>query len=131
LNYIETLLQERQALRAEVQQARDEIAHLQGQKARPTFKANRPAPVLHPHPAARAAKKVATSDTPLSPRAERIKIDREAVIPLDHASWPPNFRSTGYRLDAATPSTRGSSMKPTCWQVCRDSPSGSSYAPSS
>jgi hypothetical protein len=102
LNHIETLEAELRELREENQRLRDEIARLTGQKAKPHFKANRPATDVQSEPAQpdppRAAPRTKAKPTTATvPRAERIKIDREQVVPLDRSQLPPDFQSAGYR----------------------------------
>ncbi len=99
LNHIETLEAELQALRDENQQLRDENARLKGQKPKPQFNANRPAGDASGTPAqsSPAAAKPKPSPDSRVPRAERIKIDREQVVPLERSQLPPDFQSAGYR----------------------------------
>lgn len=96
LNHIETLEAELQELREENQRLRDEVARLKGQKGKPQFKANR-----LPHPNPDKPSPVSTTDpkptAPPVPRAERVKIDREVIVPLDRSQLPPDFASRGYR----------------------------------
>lgn len=99
LNHIETLEAENQALREENQHLRDEIARLTGQKPKPQFKTNRAtgdASGTTPQPPPSSAKPKPRSDSRV-PRAERIKIDREQVVPLERSQLPPDFQSAGYR----------------------------------
>ena len=96
LNHIETQAAELQALRAENQALRDEIARLKGQKGKPHFKANRS---LQPSPRPAAAPKaeMPAPVEPKAPRADRVIIDRDESVPLDRSQAPPDFASTGYR----------------------------------
>jgi len=96
LNHIETQAAELQALRAENQALRDENARLKGQKGKPHFKANRS---LQPAPRPATAPQAATPAPaePKAPRAERISIDRDEIVPLERSQVPPDFKSTGYR----------------------------------
>lgn len=95
LNHIEAQAAELQVLRDENQQLRDEIARLTGQKGQPHFKANQPARPQPDEPPATSTPKAQPAAH--VPRAERIQIDREQVVPLDHAQLPPDFKAAGYR----------------------------------
>lgn len=96
LNHIETQDAELQELREENQRLRDEVARLKGQKGQPSFKANRP-PRPKPDRSAPASTSQPKPAQPRVPRAERIKIDREAIVPLDRSQLPPDFEPAGYR----------------------------------
>ena len=97
LNYLESALGQHRQLEAELQHAQAEIARLKDLNPRPTVKANVPPQVARSHPEARTATRAPAASPPALPRAARIKVDRDAVRPLDRATLPADFRSAGYR----------------------------------
>ena len=96
LNHIETLEAEQQGMREENQRLRDEVARLTGQKGKPQFKANR-SPDSNPDKPSPVSTTEPKSTTPKVSRAERVKIDREVIVPLARDQLPPDFESWGYR----------------------------------
>jgi len=96
LNHIETLEAELQELREEVQRLRDEVARLKGQKGKPQFKANQ-SPDCKPDKRSALSTGEPKPTSAKVPRAERVKIDREVIVPLDRDQLPPDFESRGYR----------------------------------
>ena len=98
LNHIEILTKENRQLKEENQQLRDEIAKLKGEKGKPNIKANKKeeekseADEQMKEQTKRSVKKEAIGE-----RGERIKIDREDVVKLDHSKLPADVEHRGYR----------------------------------
>jgi len=98
MNHIEVLTAENTQLRAENQQLRDEIARLKGEKGKPSVKANRAGKPGEPAEPKKASREKTEGETEQRvPRGERIKIDREQVVPVDRSQVPADVEHRGYR----------------------------------
>ncbi len=86
LNLLDTQLQANRELRAELQQARDEIARFKGEQARPRIPGNTPPPP----PPALSSEAERQTPRPHTKRAKRdtLHIDRHETLRCDPATLP-------------------------------------------
>ena len=98
LNCTEILVADLNEAQVEIQQLRDEIARLKGEKGKPNIKANNsPDQSTDDNTKSNRKPKSSANSGQRVPRKKRIKIDREEVIKLDRSQLPPDVEHRGYR----------------------------------
>jgi len=100
LNVGEHLLAENAALRTQVQQLKDEIAHLKGEQGKPKFPPNRPAPPA-PDPASHSSESERRTRERRKPwkkrtQLDRILLDRTARLAFAPGALPADARFKGH-----------------------------------
>jgi hypothetical protein len=96
LNLVEEMAADNRALRAELQQLRDENNRLKGEQGRPAIKPDRkpPAGATADHSSERERHRPKAHKK--GGKVDRITIDREEVLTVNRASLPPDAEFKGY-----------------------------------
>lgn len=92
LNLVEEMKQENNALRAEVQQLRDEINRMKGEQGKPDIRSNKKASQDHSSEKERRQRKKRRKGS----KIDKIRIDREETITLDKSNLPEDAAFKGY-----------------------------------